>query len=344
MNILFDLGHPSHVHLFKNFLFYLKQTAHNLCIVTRNKDVTNQLLNYYELPYMCLTNAQNTGLSMLGELIVRDFKLLKLHHKIAFDMAFGTSVSIGLLSCLSNVASFSFCEDDDDIIPVQAMIAYPFSTRIINPENLRYKRYAKKRVFHNSYHELAYLHPNNFQPDISILAKYDLIPGEYVIIRNSALRAHHDIGIRGIGTDLRHKMFEMIKGHSIVYTAEAEPSPRIDPWDMHDIMAFAKLLITDSQSMSMEASVLGLPNIRYNSFVGKITVLEELEHRYGLSTGFKPGDEQALLAALRHFLNNQNLHKEWLIKRDRMLSEKADFNQWMIAFFENECSKRRGRS
>lgn len=339
MNILFDIGHPAHVHLFKNFILYLKNNDHNIYIATRNKDVTNTLLKYYNLNYTSLTNPATGLFSMLGELIKRDYLILKKHKKYNFDISFGTSVSIGHLSLFTKVKSYNFCEDDDSVIPIQAMISYPFNTGVIIPECLRYTKWRSKRIKYNSYHELAYLHPNNFTPNIEILNKYNLAPLEYIIIRNSALKAHHDINVKGLKGNVWERVYKIISNYHLVYSKENEKSHQIEPWDMHHIIAFAKLVISDSQTMSAEAAVLGVPSLRYNSFVGRISYLEELEHKYGLTYGFKPGYEKSLIRTLNEMLINKNIKNEWLQKRKRMLSEKVDLNQWMIDFFEKELKK-----
>lgn len=47
---------------------------------------------------------------------------------------------------------------------------------------------------------------------------------------------------------------------------------RINPLDMHHVMAFASLYIGDSQTMAAEAGVVGTPFVRLNDFVGTIVV------------------------------------------------------------------------
>ena len=44
----------------------------------------------------------------------------------------------------------------------------------------------------------------------------------------------------------------------------------IDPKDIHHILFFADIFISDSQTMTAEAAVLGTPSIRYNDFVGRL--------------------------------------------------------------------------
>ena len=60
---------------------------------------------------------------------------------------------------------------------------------------------------------------------------------------------------------------------------------KINPLDMHHVMAFASLYIGDSQTMAAEAGVLGVPFVRFNDFVGRIGYLRELEDKYHLGFG-----------------------------------------------------------
>jgi predicted glycosyltransferase len=85
----------------------------------------------------------------------------------------------------------------------------------------------------------------------------------------------------------------------------------------------------------MESAVLGVPSIRYNSFVEKISYLIEMELKYDLTYGFLPGrDEEKMLNKIDELLYKEGLTKEWQVKRVNMLTEKYDFNNWIIDFFE----------
>ena len=78
---------------------------------------------------------------------------------------------------------------------------------------------------------------------------------------------------------------------------------------MHHILAYAKLIISDSQTMTAESAVLGVPSLRINTFVGKISYLEELEYVYGLTFGFLPEQELAFLSKLNELIKTKNLEK-----------------------------------
>jgi predicted glycosyltransferase len=333
-NILIDIGHPAHVHLFRNLYFYLKKQKHLVVVTSREKDVTNRLLDHYGMASESLSKAPSDVFRMSGELIKRDVKIFGLHKKHRFEVALGTSVCIAHLSAISQVRSYVFEEDDDDVVPVFSAITYPFTTGIVVPSCIRFKRWKSKRIFHDSLHELAYLHPDQFSPDESVLKKYDLKPKEYVVVRYSALRAHHDIGMDGIGT-VWEKIQSLFQEYKIVSSQEGTGETAIAPWDMHHILHFSKLLVSDSQTMTLEASCLGVPSIRFNSFVGKISCMNEVEEKYQLSFGFKPDESEGMFMKLKELLADEELEEKWEEKRAWLLKDKPDFLQWQIQFIDS---------
>ncbi|MFC2156958.1 hypothetical protein ACFLT9_03900 [Acidobacteriota bacterium] len=333
-NILFDIGHPAHVHLFRLLIIELKSRGHRVTVTSRSKDVTHSLLDHYGIEHLSLSRVPRRPALMIGELLKRDLGVFKLHRKHKFQIALGTSVSIAHLSALTRVKSFIFEEDDDAVVPTFAAITYPFSTGIVVPDCLKFTKWENKRIVHNSYHELAYLHPDLFTPDYAVLAKYHLEPERYVLIRGSALRAHHDVNIRGLREDVLDRLSVLFKDYKILSSHEEGDSSAIDPWDMHHVLSFSKMLVTDSQTMTAEAACLGVPSIRYNSFVGKISYLEELEHKYELTFGFSPGQEEQMYSKIENLLGLEDLSGEWTGRKTQMLARKQNFLEWMLRFLE----------
>ena len=339
MKILFELGHPAHLHLFKNFIIYLNNTNHFTLATTRKKDALISLIEHYQFNYINVSQSLNSIFGKIYELAERDIKHFLLFFKYKFDCGFGSSESISHLSFLTKFKSYHFDEDDDCVVPLSANIGYPFFTKIINPECLQFSKWKDKRILHSSYHELAYLHPNNFIPDKTILRKYNLKEKQYVIMRLSALKAHHDVGAQGISKETSNKIENIIAKYTVIKSIENEKTHLIEPWDMHHLLNYAKLIISDSQTMTAEAAVLGVPSIRINTFVGKLSYLEELENKYGLTYGFKPENVDEALTKIKEFIDMTNLEEIFQIKREKMLSEKVDLNQWMIDYFEKEINK-----
>ncbi len=95
------------------------------------------------------------------------------------------------------------------------------------------------------------------------------------------------------------------------------------------------MLIGDSQTMTSEAAVLGTSSIRCNSFVGRISYLEEEEHKYHLTYGFLPEQSEAMFEKIDELLSMPNLKEEWQLRRQSMLQDKIDVTAFFVWFIEN---------
>ena len=95
------------------------------------------------------------------------------------------------------------------------------------------------------------------------------------------------------------------------------------------------MLVGDSQTRTSEAAVLGTPAIRCNTFVGRIHYLEEEEHKYGLTYGFRPDHSEEMFQKIEELLSMPDLKEEWQRRRQKMLSEKIDYASFLTCFIEN---------
>ena len=109
----------------------------------------------------------------------------------------------------------------------------------------------------------------------------------------------------------------------------------INPLDIHHLMAFATLYIGDSQSMSVEAAMLGTPSVRFNDFAGKISVLNELETKYQLTYGIHSSEPEKLFAKLDELLVLPDLKTVFQQRRQKMLADKIDVTAFFSWFIEN---------
>jgi len=166
MRLLFDIGHPAHVHLFRNLIARVRTEGGEVLAATRDKDVTVGLCRSFGIPQVVLSRVYSGSfLSGLGEFAKRTARLLPVAYKFKPDALLGTSLSIGTIGRVIRRPSFVFNEDDAEYIPLFAKVAYPTCTYIVTPESLRYENYGSKHLTYPGYHELAYLHPDHFTPD-----------------------------------------------------------------------------------------------------------------------------------------------------------------------------------
>ncbi|NOZ59716.1 MAG: hypothetical protein GXO66_09125, partial [Euryarchaeota archaeon] len=77
MRILFDAGHPTHVHVFKNVIRILSEKGHRCLVSTREKECTLELLEELDLEHVSLGNHSSGMGGKLLKLFYFDLKLLR---------------------------------------------------------------------------------------------------------------------------------------------------------------------------------------------------------------------------------------------------------------------------
>lgn len=345
MRILFHLGHPAHFHLFKNVIKRLKINGHNTSVLIKKKDILEDLLKYENLEYKNILKhgRKDNKLGLIYGQIVQEFRMLIYCLKNRQDILVGTSSAITHVGKILGIPSIIVTEDDAEITPLVVKVAYPFASFIMTPEVCSVGKWKNKQISYSGYHELAYLHPNNFEPDKSIVEKYFSPDENYFIIRLAKLTAHHDSGIKGINDTIVANLINILKDHGKIYiTNERELSDEfekyrisINPIDMHHVLAFASLYIGDSQTMAAESAVLGVPFIRFNDFVGRIGYLDELENTYKLGYGILTIDENTLYEKVYQILSIDGFSQIFQERRKTMLADKIDLASFLIWFLED---------
>ncbi|HMT29718.1 MAG TPA: DUF354 domain-containing protein, partial [Bacteroidia bacterium] len=259
-------------------------------------------------------------------LLEQDMKLFIDCIKKRPDLLIGTSTEICHVGFVLRIPNIFVNEDDTEVVPLVGKIAHPFAKYLLAPD-VCHTGSPGNTISYKGYHELSYLHPDVFTPDKEIVKKYLNPDIPYFIMRFAKLTAHHDVGIKGINHEIAARLLQMMRPYGNVYiTSERELEPEfeqyrlnIKPIDMHHILAFSDLFIGDSQTMSAESGVLGIPFIRFNGFVGRIGYLRDLEDNYHLGYGVRPENEEQLYLTLDSLLKNKNKKEEWAVKKEKML-------------------------
>ena len=345
MKILIYLGHPAHFHLFKNIINKLKEDGNQVIVTIKTKDILKDLLIESGFDFISLSSRERRGSKIQAAIgfITSANCLKQVCLKDRPDIMVGTSVEMPIIGRLLRIPSINFNEDDANYEMTFCKVAYPPSSLILAPVSCDCGKWEYKTIKYASYHELAYLHPNNFKPDRSIVEKYFSVNDPYFIVRLVKFKAIHDEGMKGINDSVADKIINMLSPYGRVYiTSEGDLSARFDkykihikPIDMHHILAFSSLYIGDSQTMAVEAGMLGVPFIRYNDFVGIIAILKEIEDHYLLGYGIKTGNEDKLYSTIKMILEMPNRKEVFQERRRKMLSEKIDAAQFFTWFIEN---------
>ena len=351
MNVLIQLSHPAHFHLYKNIARGLMEDGHQVLFVIKSKDILEQLLIDAGLPYVNINQHAHRGskLGILWDMLVRDWRILRLCRKHKIDLITGSTPETAHVSWLLRIHGVNTGEDDAAVVPAFGKVTAPFIQCLVVPIPCNTGSMERNTVHYPGYHELAYLHPNHFSADASVVRKYGIDTDKpYFIIRFAQLNAHHDAGIKGINAAIAQRLVDILKPHGRIYiTSERPLEPqfeeyriKINPLDMHHVMAFASLYIGDSQTMAAEAGVLGVPFVRFNDFVGRIGYLNELENDYELGYGIKASSEGSVGALCERVealvsMKADERKAKYAAHRAKMLADKVDCAKFLTWFIEN---------
>ena len=331
MRILIDIGHPAHVHLFRNLYKSLIQDGHLVVVTTKDIPIAKKLLALYNIPFVNLGKKADGLLGKFFDLLNFGFQIFRLVRRHKIELAIGTSINIAHVSRFTKLTSFVFDDDDSEVQPLMKKYGHPFANFIVSPDVLDFERKAANHVTYPAYHELAYLHPKVFTPDVQVLRDFKLAKGEkYFILRFNAFKAHHDIGVSGLSIDQKRRLIEILTREGKVFiTSERNLDEEfvkyqlsVSPEKMHSFIYYAHMLIGDSQTMTSEAAVLGTPSLRCNSFAGMISYLEQQEKKYELTYAYLPSQYEALEEKLKELLATPNLKEIFADRRTRMLGDK----------------------
>ena len=343
MRISVDIGHPAHVHLFRNFILIMRRRGHIVYITTRRVQSIIDLLNIYKINYFSIGKKPD---SLIFKYIYQLYSVLKLIYitiRYKIEIGLGVSMTLPIASKFTKMKCIGLDDDDKLVTPVFAKYI-AMSDVIITPECLLFEKRGVNHITHKSFHELAYLHPNRFKPESTILDEVDLNEeAPFFIMRFNIFKAHHDKGIQGLSLKQKLVLIQVLKDYGKIFiTTEREIEPelknfqlKISPDKIHSLIHYATMLIGDSQTMTSESAVLGIPAIRMNSFVGRISYLEEEEHKYALTYGFKPDQFDEMILKIEELLKMPNLKQEWQKRRKKMLEDKIDITAFLVWFVEN---------
>jgi uncharacterized protein len=330
--IIFDCHHPKHYLTLRQLGRRCIENGIDVIWTARNKDVLVDLIRKSGQRLHVLTNSKKGLLRLFGELIVYDLKLMKIVRRYHPQVLMGNSISITHVGNIMRIPSILINDDDAKANPQYPYLGYPLATRIITPECIN-ENYGPRHRKYAGFHELAYLHPDVFTPDPLIREELNVAPNErFFLVRSVALTASHDFGAKGLPQGLIKGIIRILSEKGRVFiSSESELAEEFKAYRLptpafriHDVLAACDMLIGDSQTMAAEAAVLGTPSIRMNSFVNRISYLNELEHRYGLTYGFKPDQVDQMQVKIKALLAMDNLKEIWAEKRNRMLMERVD--------------------
>ncbi|MCT4639883.1 MAG: DUF354 domain-containing protein [Bacteroidales bacterium] len=343
-NILLEVNHPGQVHLFKYIYKELINNGNKVTVTTKENKTIEYLLNRYDIPYQTIGKKKNGIVKKILNQLIHDYNTFKIVRKNKINIGIGSSITNDHLSAFTSLKSIHFSDDDEYIVPYISKFSYPFSDLILSPDSLYFPKFHKKNIGYAGTHELAYLHPKRFTPDVNVIKNIGLTENDtFFVLRFVALTGHHDAGHKGISIDHKRELINYLKSFGKIFiTSEKEIEPEFEqyrlpvaPHEIHSLLYYATMFMGDSQTMTTEAAILGTPAIKCNTFAGRLSVPNNLESEHDICYAYQPDDFDKFMDKVKSMLENSDIKKEWKEKVSKFLETKIDVTAFMVWFIEN---------
>lgn len=346
MRILFYLVHPAKFQFHKVQIKSLMEKGHHVEVIINTKDILEELVieegwNYINIfPQSRKIKSVHVYLAAGISIFKTVYRLWKVTRGKKYDLFVGDLTTI--LGRIINVPSLYPTDDVLEAVPEQ-FIFFKTGNYIIAPVITNVGKYSKKKIGYKGYKALAHLHPNHFNPDRNFLIREIQDGSPYFIIRCTGFMATHDLNKSGISDKVLFRLKEILEPFGRIFiTSERKLPDELEKYsltmkknDIAHYIAFAKIFISDSTTMSTEAAVLGTPSVEFDEYFYEIDQMLELQVKYGLIHCFRTNEEDNFFNKIKELVNTENLKELYGVKRKKLLDETIDVSSFLIWLYEN---------
>ena len=267
MDVVVTVQHPAHVHFFKHAIGELEAAGHDVHVFGRENEVTAALLSAYDIDYEMLAGTSSSLPSLARVQATYETRLLARAWEIDPDVIAAIG-GVAASHVAAAVGARSVVFYDTEHAALIQRLAYPFADEVCTPSCYAGDA-GEKQVRYPGYHELAYLHPDRFSPDESVLDEADVDPDETLAVcRFSSWDSSHDVGQGGFA-DLAEVVERLeTAGATVRLTSEVDLPPgldsrtlSVDPDRLHDLLYYADVSVGEGATMAAESALLGTPAV-----------------------------------------------------------------------------------
>lgn len=332
----FDITHPAHVHLFRHAIRELVDDGHAVAVSSREKEITTDLLDAYDIEHTVLSRKGTRKPGLVAEWLGREVRALRYAWQFDPDVVVSrlspTAIHAGATVGAGNVV-FNDHEGADRL----ARLCLPLVDRICTPDSFE-TDYGEPHRRHAGVQELAYLHPDRFEPDFDQLRDHGVDPDDpFAVLRFVSMGAYHDVGRDELSPEVKRRLVDSLSDLGEVYVSTEGPLPPdldarpvpVPPAAIHDLLAAANVLVTDSNTMATEAGLLGTPSVRSGSYVdtGELSNFAALADA-GLVESIADGD--AAVERAVELAADPDASDRWAERRQEYVAASTDVTEYIV--------------
>lgn len=341
--VLFIVYHPVEPHIYNRICKKLNSQKFDAkFVIFEKEDLIEKITKSFGISYYKIGKTINNKFLRTLNIPIILLRLISifLHYKpnVIFS---ATSPYAGISAFLLKIPIIGW--SDTETASFNNNLSRHYFNTIILPQTFMAKIKSNKVIYYNGYKELVYLHPKWFKPDNEVLEKLQIEKGEKIVLmRFSALKAMHDIGLKSAGEEkevILHYIKKMEK-YARIFISMTEKDLgeefnkyklNIHPSEYIHLLAHCTLYIGEGTTTASEAGVLGVPWINIQETTRGYLI--DQEKNYNL--GFRTNDIDYAFNKAIEWLKDDELLEKWQIKRKKLISDKIDVSVFLVWFIEN---------
>ena len=334
---------PGQTYFWQHILEKLESEGNEVLILARDYGETLSIMRERGITHTPFIPEKNSKMGKILSVPNDVLKAYQILRKWKPDVLLGYGFYEGCLGGLLHVPAITFTDLEPTVNKIHTFehkLVKPFLSEYITPE-LFGCDVGPKHTRIPCLKEIAYLHPNYYQPDDSIYEILGLEKGtKYFLLRFNAFDSIHDVGHHGFSANEREEIFDYLAQYGeVLITSEIEDLPermkskviRIPKSRFHDVLYYSSLVVTDAHTVAAEAALLGTYSIRSNSYVGENdSVAYRTLEGYGVMNNYSSFED--VMKRLREVVNDSEDTIDIQDNLNHLYDE-------MIAVVDYMCSK-----
>ena len=333
MRAAISIEHPAWAHQFKNIIRKINSDGETL-VLAADKDGDIRLLDAFGIKYRLMTGSTGKNIIEKGLLFLK--LCITYTHEIR---KFNPDILIGRASPMMAIAAKILRKphvifEDTEVTKFSLNICRKCSDTIITPQTFL-TDLGEKQLRLPIYKELFYLHEAEFTPDIEVVRRSGIdFEERYAIVRFISWNASHDIGLGGLSDKQKIEFVHRLEKSITVFVSSEGELPeelkknelRMPYEDIHHLLYYATVVISEGASMASEAAILGTHAFYLNAIASGTT--KEQEERFNLLRVLhEPSTRyETALSETEEMLQDESLWEKGKEKRKKILSEMPDPN------------------
>lgn len=332
---LVSIHSVTQAHFYRHAIEALRENGHQIRVCVRETAMISELLTAFDIEHRVLAHSHSSAPGRIFSAANYEIKLLGEAWRFKPDVitSYG-GIGISYIAPLVGAKALAVTETPSR---VRKLLTAPSIDATCTPSEFE-GSVRGEQFQYDGFQELAYLHPDRFEPKPHRLRRFGVDPDKRnFVVGFDSWRLYGDDDT-GLSPQEKRELISLLSHHGDVHITSEETVPgpfenyevSTPPDLFHDLLATADLYIGDSETVATEATLLGTPSIRVVSRPeDDSTNLEALT-----TLSCSSSDGHSTVEELEELLGEPGVQRQWEKRREELLDNPVDVTTYVVEKLE----------